>query len=162
MAVSARSTSAIFLLRGFIATVAACFLLPAWTIALAAGAIAIAMLELVAESEGRLLDDIRHLNDQMMHLDQRIRELDEAQVEHPRHLTSESLDVLYVIAQATLFGPVGVVTLDELVNVVKKSTQFVRARTKELEAEGLVETRSQRPLKFIVSAAGREVLEMDE
>lgn len=37
----------LMLVSGFIATVAACFLLPAWTIPLAAGAIAIAMLELV-------------------------------------------------------------------------------------------------------------------
>lgn len=68
---------------------------------------------------------------------------------------------LFILGQATLFGPTGELTLEELAAVRGRSKQFVRPHTRHLERLGLIEPVSRRPLKFRLTASGRTLIGLD-
>lgn len=67
-------------------------------------------------------------------------------------------DLLFMFAQVQLFGWTPEVLLADAANYLSLSPQMARKHLKTLEEKGLIETLSQRPLKFQLSARGRGLM----
>lgn len=67
-------------------------------------------------------------------------------------------EVLFVLAQAELFQDVEAVDLKELTVALERSPQTVRPLTRQLVSQGLVTEVTKKPLRFRLSAAGREAV----
>lgn len=63
-----------------------------------------------------------------------------------------------MFAQVQLFGWTPEVLLADAANYLSLSPQMARKHLKTLEEKGLIETLSQRPLKFQLSARGRGLM----
>lgn len=74
----------------------------------------------------------------------------------------DTLTVLSIIGQASLFGERGEVDLDTIASSTRKSKQYVRPKTVDLVDRCLVEETSGRPLRFRLTAQGRELLGLDD
>lgn len=122
------------------------------------------MLSLIVESLGQLLEDLTARNNQLEKLRERMSKLlipaPSGDPERGREPADELRRVLFILGQASLFSPTGVLTLDELAQSAERSKQFIRPRTVELEQLGLIETLSKRPLRFRLSGPGRELLHL--
>lgn len=120
------------------------------------------MLSIIAESLGRLVQDLTTRSDQLQALGERMEQLSIPSDGDGSAVEPEQADglraVLFILGQVSLFGPTGVLTLDELARNSGRSKQFVRPHTRNLERRGLLETVSRRPLRFRLSRQGRELL----
>ncbi|UDL75635.1 Fic family protein [Corynebacterium uberis] len=77
------------------------------------------------------------------------------------HLGIEDVNVktvLLVLAQAELFRDVEAIGIQELIGAVNKSRPTIRKCTEELREKGLVTEVTKKPLRFRLSAAGREAV----
>lgn len=120
------------------------------------------MLSIINESLSRLLKDLTTRNDQLHELRERM-----VQLPIPKDGDSPSWDpeqaddlraVLFILGQVSLFGPTGVLTLDELAHNMDRSKQFIRPHTRSLDRLGLIQTVSKRPLRFRLNEQGGEFL----
>lgn len=71
-------------------------------------------------------------------------------------------DLLFMFAQVQLFGWTPEVLLADAATYLDLSTQMARKHLKALEGKGLIETLSQRPLKFQLSKEGRALMGLQE
>lgn len=69
-------------------------------------------------------------------------------------------DLLFMFAQVQLFGWTPEVLLVDAANYLDLSTQMARKHLKALEEKGLIETLSQRPLRFQLSEEGQNLMEL--
>lgn len=114
------------------------------------------MLEYVATSQEKVLAD----------LEGREARLDTVRDSLQRLGADEGLDerqceVLFLLAQYDLFGAFPDVSLRDVAAYCGRSSQTVRSRTRELEERGLVRPVCRRPLRFVLSERGRELLRVE-
>lgn len=116
----------------------------------------IAMLELVAEAENRLLLDLRDRRKSLDDLWSRLQELAAA----GSIADDEAVQLLYVLGQVWLFGDRRAL-LQELVDHSQRSKAVVRKRLAVLVDDDLVLEVTKKPLRFELSPAARELLGID-
>ncbi len=121
------------------------------------------MLSIVTESLGSLRQDLAARSAQLDRLRERMQQLATTGPDLEAELLEAELDdnqraVLFILGQASLFGPEGTVMLDDLARSMERSKQFVRPLTLELERLGLIQTASKRPLRFLLTSQGRQLL----
>ena len=117
-----------------------------------------AMLGIIAESLGRLRQDLATRGDQFDGLGERMQQLSVASPAMDADLDADQRAVLFILGQALLFGPEGSLTLDDLARDMERSKQFVRSQTLRLEQRGLIQTVSKRPLRFRLTREGNDLL----
>lgn len=114
------------------------------------------MLEIIAEAQGRMRDDLEHRKKQINTIVGRVPELKNDVT--LRETKNGAVDVLSIIGQASLFGVKGEVTLEAIATSLDKSKQYVRPRVADLVDRGFIRQVSAKPLRFQLSGAGREAL----
>ncbi|MGP5929740.1 Fic family protein [Corynebacterium glyciniphilum] len=120
------------------------------------------LLDIIAEAQGRLCTDLELRTAQMARMFERITELDTDEKSPLAGTPKDTLTVLSIIGQASLFGERGEVDLDAIASSTGKSKQYVRPKTVDLVNRCLVEQTSGRPLRFRLTAQGRELLGLDD
>lgn len=120
------------------------------------------LLGIIAEAQGRLCADLELRHRQISRVFERTKMLEENAASPFADAARGTLETLSVIGQASLFGVGGEVELDVIAGSIRKSKQFVRPRTVDLVERGLVDQTSGRPLRFRLTAQGRELLGLDD
>ncbi|MGJ0183906.1 Fic family protein [Corynebacterium glyciniphilum] len=120
------------------------------------------LLDIIAEAQGRLCTDLELRTAQMARMFERITELDTDEKSPSAGTPKGTLTVLSIIGQASLFGERGEVDLDAIAGSTGKSKQYVRPKTVDLVNRCLVEQPSGSPLRFRLTAQGRELLGLDD
>lgn len=113
------------------------------------------MLGIVAESLGSLRQDLAERSEQLDRLGEQMERLSDDDATLGAGLDDGLRGVLFILGQASLFGPEGSLTLDDLSSSMERSKQFVRPLTLELERLGLVQAVSKRPLRFTLTSEGK-------
>ena len=119
----------------------------------------IAILEMLSSAQESLLSSLERKKFALEKLESRIQELRNGSG------TSQEvrrLNILFIMGQAALFGPLLGLDLDTLATYLDKSKQTVRADTKRLIKEGLLEERSQKPLSFVLTEEARRYLSIEQ
>lgn len=110
-----------------------------------------AMLEMLVNAqddlEGSLDQKHAHLDD----LDVVLSNLSRGEYER---------DLLFLAAQASLFGPNRPIPLNEAVAAMKRSWNTIRPVAEDLESEGLLAVATKRPLAYQLTPKGRELLKL--
>ena len=112
----------------------------------------------------QLLDDIAIAQDQLMENHSELHAALEkglsafAELREAHGLSDKDMDVFALVFRYGLFTRLEEAPLDEIVLQAGVSKQTVRARTRRLEEEGLLETTSLRPLRFRLTEAARAAL----
>lgn len=112
------------------------------------------MLGIFSEAQHRLATDLDERREALSVLRQCIHDVGR-HVDAPVDIDDDGRAILFPLGQAVLFGPRGVLTLDELTDSGKRSKQFVRSRVQSFVDAGLVDVTSRKPLRFRLSSAGR-------
>ncbi|EGD53893.1 Fic family protein [Gordonia neofelifaecis] len=130
----------------------------------------ISILEIIAEAQHRLLIDLSDQRAKIDALGARIRDLLDDQFPERLGLDPDSDPSLrrtdigalfFVLGQAWYFDANRAVKLQTLTRAAARSTQFVRRRIQSLVDAGVVETVTRKPLRFRLTEAGAELLELD-
>ena len=118
----------------------------------------IALLEMLSSAQESLLNSLERKKFALEKLEGRIQELRNGPGTSKE---DRRLNILFIMGQAALFGPLLGLDLDTLATYLDKSKQTVRADTKRLIKEGLLEERSHKPLSFVLTEEAREFLDIE-
>lgn len=116
------------------------------------------MLDIIREAEGRLCDDLEQRTKKLEVLGDRIMETIESSRPPLSALQGKERSVLFIIAQASVFGIQGVISLESIAESLEKTKQYVRPITRRLVDDGLVEEVSKRPLRFRLAGVAKDLL----
>lgn len=114
------------------------------------------MLEYVAASQERVLSDLERKQARLDLVRGSLQGLGPNGALGDGHC-----EVLYLLAQYDLFGAFPDVSLRDMARHCRRSEQTVRNRTRELEELGLIRPVSRRPLRFVLSDKGKELLRIE-
>lgn len=131
----------------------------------------IAMLEIIAEAQHRLLLGLAERREKIDAVAARLRIL----VEDEEFPLSIGLDresappvdpediatILFVLGQAHHFDANRAVKLKTLADAMERSSQFARPRLQRLDDAGIIETVTRKPLRFRLTPQGASLLELD-
>lgn len=131
----------------------------------------IAMLEIIAEAQHRLLLGLAERREKIDAVAARLRIL----VEDEEFPLSIGLDresappvdpediatILFVLGQAHHFDANCAVKLKTLADAMERSSQFARPRLQRLDDAGIIETVTRKPLSFRLTPQGASLLELD-
>lgn len=120
------------------------------------------MLDIIVEAEGRLCKDLELRQRQILQMNERLTWLNTDTASPLVEAPKETLSILSVIGQASLFGVGAEVDLATIATSMKRTKQFVRPRTVDLVERGLVEETSGKPLRFRLTEQGRELLGLSD
>lgn len=131
----------------------------------------IAMLEIIAEAQHRLLLDLSERREKIDAVEARLRALvTDEQFPLSIGLDRESAppvdpgdiaSILFTLGQAHHFDVNRAVKLHTLADVMGRSTQFARPRLQRLDDAGIIETVTRKPLRFRLTPRGASLLGLD-
>lgn len=111
-----------------------------------------AMLEMLINAQDDLEESLDQKHSKLAELDTTLSGIRRTEYER---------DLLFLAAQAHLFGPARPIQLNEAATAMKRSWNTVRPVAEALADEGLLATTSKRPLAFQLTAAGRNYLKLE-
>lgn len=110
-----------------------------------------AMLEMLVSAQDDLESSLDQKHDQLERLDTVLAGLQRGEYER---------DLLFLAAQAHLFGPNRPIPFNEAVAAMKRSWNTIRPVAETLEQEGLLIVAAKRPLAYQLTPRGREFLKL--
>lgn len=112
-----------------------------------------AMLEMLIDAQRDLEESLDQKHFQLHSLQEILSSIDRDEYER---------DLLFLAAQAYLFSPDLPFPLKDAVSAIGRSWNTIRPVAEKLEAEGLIQSASKRPLTLELTARGREYLRLAE
>ncbi|WJY98408.1 Fic family protein [Corynebacterium fournieri] len=112
-----------------------------------------AMLEMLIDAQNDLETSLDQKHFQLRSLQDVLSSLDRDEYER---------DLLFLAAQAFLFGPDLPFPLKDAVSTMGRSWNTIRPVAEDLETEGLIQSASKRPLTLELTTRGREYLHISE
>lgn len=110
-----------------------------------------AMLEMLVNAQDDLESSLDQKHTHLDDLDVALSNLNRGEYER---------DLLFLAAQASLFGPNRPIPLNEAVAAMKRSWNTIRPVAEDLESEGLLAVATKRPLAYQLTPKGRELLKL--
>ena len=112
------------------------------------------MLEAISDSQQELVADLAARDYLLTQLDREIERIRREAAVKPEH----AVKILYLFGQVDLFGSPSGTKVAEVAEYLDLSPQQARLYLKELEELGFIVPTSRRPLRLVLSTAGRDLL----